>query len=253
MRKKTRHTNRALIVTHLGLGDMFWMNGAVRYLCTRHDEILVACKKQYAANARLMYRDDPRIRIYDVKESKLTPFPEKRATFERQGLVVYACGYHKENPRIFDFPLSFYDDLSIPRDYRQKYFFVEPMPEGQRLFESVSRAAPDGRYVVLHQESSRAVIDVSGRFDRDRTLLLDLNKNLYPHGHRWHRVAQLAVNRPLVHYVELLEGAHEIHVIESSVYCLASHLDLSKVTVKKCFLPFDNSAARIGVFETGHV
>ena len=41
--------------------------------------------------------------------------------------------------------------------------------------------------------------------------------------------------------------------VESSFYCFASHLDLSRVSKKVCYLPHDNSANRIGVFETGYL
>jgi len=51
-------------------------------------------------------------------------------------------------------------------------------------------------------------------------------------------------------YKGLLEQAAEIHLLESSVYCMASHLDLSGVAVKKCYDAFDSSNERIGVFET---
>jgi hypothetical protein len=37
---------KAFIYGHLGLGDMFWLNGAVRYLATCYDEVIVVCKKK---------------------------------------------------------------------------------------------------------------------------------------------------------------------------------------------------------------
>jgi hypothetical protein len=40
-------------------------------------------------------------------------------------------------------------------------------------------------------------------------------------------------------------------MIESSIYCMASHLDLSKVSKKLCYEAFDNSNLRIGIFDTG--
>jgi len=58
------------------------------------------------------------------------------------------------------------------------------------------------------------------------------------------------VNKPLYEYKGLLEEATEIHLLESSVYCMATHLDLSRVAVKKCYDAFDGSNERIGVFET---
>ena len=55
----------------------------------------------------------------------------------------------------------------------------------------------------------------------------------------------------MLFYKNLIEYAKEIHCLESSFYCFASHLDLSKVEKKICYEPYDNSAERIGIFTTG--
>ena len=55
----------------------------------------------------------------------------------------------------------------------------------------------------------------------------------------------------MLFYKELIEGAKELYCIESSFYCYASHLDLSKVEKKICYEPFDDSSNRVGVFSTG--
>ena len=82
-------------------------------------------------------------------------------------------------------------------------------------------------------------------------LVLDINTNHYPKAHIFYDLAQTVVNQPMVAYKDLIEHAKEIHCLESSFYCFASHLDLSKVEKKVCYEPFDNSAERIGVFSTG--
>jgi hypothetical protein len=82
-------------------------------------------------------------------------------------------------------------------------------------------------------------------------LLLDLNKNLYePTQVEW-VLAQHVVGKPLLDYVALFAGAAELHMIESSLYCMASHLDLSSVKRKVCYLPWGGNAERLGVFTTG--
>jgi hypothetical protein len=58
---------------------------------------------------------------------------------------------------------------------------------------------------------------------------------------------------PLLDYVDLIEGAEELHMIESSIYCLASHLDLSKAERKVCYAPWGGNAERLGVFTTGQI
>jgi hypothetical protein len=82
-------------------------------------------------------------------------------------------------------------------------------------------------------------------------LILDLNENHYPADHRFHSIAESVINKPLLFYTFLLANATELHMIESSIYCMASHLDLSNVSKKVCYDAFGGSNERIGVFETG--
>ena len=55
----------------------------------------------------------------------------------------------------------------------------------------------------------------------------------------------------MIEYTRLAENAVELHLIESSFYCLVSHLDLSNVQKKVCYDPWGGNAERLGVFETG--
>ena len=80
---------------------------------------------------------------------------------------------------------------------------------------------------------------------------MDLNKNHYPKDHGFFGIADIVVGKPLFSYKKLLEEATEIHLLESSVYCMATHLDLSRVKVKLCYAAFDNSNERLGIFATG--
>ena len=61
----------------------------------------------------------------------------------------------------------------------------------------------------------------------------------------------MVVNKPMLFYKELIENSKELHCIESSFYCYASHLDLSRVEKKVCYEPHDDSANRVGMFQTG--
>ena len=66
---------RACVISHLGLGDMFWMNGAVRYISTMYDSVTVICKKRYEDPVKDMYRDDPTIIIRVIEDDPdLEPF-----------------------------------------------------------------------------------------------------------------------------------------------------------------------------------
>jgi len=56
----------AFVLTHLGLGDNITAIGAVRYLSTCYDKVLVVCKGKYKKNMELFYEDDETIELYPV-------------------------------------------------------------------------------------------------------------------------------------------------------------------------------------------
>ena len=237
---------QAFFYGHLGLGDMFWMNGAVRYLATAYDEVVVVCKKNNVTAVSMMYSDNPCIKLYVVKDD-MYPFPPRVQYLRDEGYDVYSCGFHKENPKIYEFPFSFYDDVKLPREYRSYFFYVPEFTEGQQLLEKVQSVSKD--YVLIHQKSSQETVDIFSRIDVDMPVV-DINKNNYSVGHKYYDVAELVVNQPMLFYTQLIKNAKQIHCLESSFYCFSSHLDLSRVEKKVCYDPCDNSANRIGVFSS---
>jgi hypothetical protein len=245
---------RALVYTHLGLGDMYWMNGAVRYLATAYDEVHVVCKARNAKNAAAMYEDDPTIKLLVINDdADLHPWPVRRHFFTEQGFVVYSCGFFAPKPdrAIYDLPHSFYDDMMIPRDIRTRYFHVPRTPEARHLAADF-HGIP---YIVVHQQSSVQTLKSAEKLMAagEERLILDLNRNHYDPKSIRGGLAELVVNKPVLDYTYLLEGAEEIHMVESSIYCLASHLDLSRVKRRVCYAPWGGNAERLGVFSTGTV
>jgi hypothetical protein len=245
---------KVFVFTHLGLGDHFWCNGAVRYLATCYDETVVVVKRNNEAVVRSMYLDDSSIKFYVINDDMdLYPFVIKKKYLESQGYSIYSCGYHVtyKRPDIYDFPFSFYDDMNLSHDVRTNYFYVTSYKESIELYKEISKTQKD--YILIHQKSSQKTIDLYSKLQSENPnmLILDINENHYPKEHKFHDVAELLVNRTMLYYKELIENAKEIHCLESSFYCFASHCDLSKVEKKVCYDPYDNSAERIGVFSSG--
>lgn len=238
---------QAFFYGHLGLGDMFWMNGAVRYLATAYDEVVIVCKKNNETAVRMMYSDNPCIKLF-VVDDDIYPFPPKAHHLREQGYDVYSCGFHTEDPKVYEFPFSFYDDLKMPREYRTYFFYVPEFDEGKQLLEKVQAVSKE--YILIHQQSSQKTVDIVSMLGTNIPIL-DINKNNYSVGHTFYEIAQLVVNQPMLYYKNLIENATQIYCLESSFYCFASHLDLSKVEKKVCYLPCDDSANRIGLFSTG--
>ena len=253
---------KAFIYGHLGLGDMFWLNGAVRYLSTCYDETLVVCKRKYEANVAALYVDDPTIKLHLIDDDvDLFPFvPVLKAFWEAKRYTVFACGNHlidphgpmPEKPWIYDFPYCFYDDMKLSRSVQKDYFYMPTDSEAESLLRLVKRWSP--KYIVVHQQSQNKTLPIWDKVaQRSSDPIFDLNENHYEPGHPYYMIAEMVANKPLFHYKRLLEEATEIHLLESSVYCMASHLDLSRVLVKKCYDAFDSSNERLGIFDTATV
>ena len=242
---------KCFVLTHLGLGDHFWMNGSIRYLATCYDETVVVVKRNNEAIVYSMYMDDPSIRLHVIKDdSELYPFAPKKNYLEDQGYTVFSCGYHvtDKHPMIYDFPFSFYDDMKIPREFITSYFYLAPYKDSLDLYNEIRKVEKE--YILIHQKSSQKKIDIFNSL-KTNLLVLDINENHYEKNNPFYYVAEIVVNRPMLFYKELIERAKEIHCIESSFYCYASHLDLSRVEKKVCYEPHDDSSSRVGVFQTG--
>jgi hypothetical protein len=251
--QKGYNLKKCVFFSHLGLGDMFWMNGAVRYLATDYDEVLVICKKSNQKNAEAMYSDDPTIKLLLVEDFKeLTPWTTKQFIFSDNGYTVFGCGGFSNRPKplLYNLPQSFYDDISIPFETRLTYFHV---PRTEAALELAKKITVP--YIIVHAQSSLKTLDITGMLrNRGETrLILDVNKNQYEKGTVEWELAEEVVGKPINDYTYLLEGADELYMIESSIYCMASHLDLSKVKKRVCYEPWGNNAERLGTFTTGHI
>lgn len=244
---------KAFFYGHLGMGDMFWLCGAVRYLATCYDEVVIVTKERNVKNVQMMYQDDPSIKFFVIEDDFiLHPFQQhKKPLIEKDGYTVYSCGYHAENPRIYEFPYCFYDDLKLSRDIMKKYFYVPNYSEAIELFIDVAKVNPS--YCLVHQQSSSKRMPIWEKLaiEQPTSLVLDINENHYPKGHPYYEISEKVIGKPLLFYKILIERAREIHLLESSFYCFATHLDLSQVQTKVCYDAFDKSNERLGVFKTG--
>jgi ribonuclease BN (tRNA processing enzyme) len=223
---------KAFVYTHLGLGDMILTISAVRYLATKYDTVMVVCKSKYKETIEALYADNASIKFHIVtSDADMSSCDKKGDTYKTNGYDIYSCGACslKRNTCIYAFPNSFYDDMGIPRSVRRKYFNVPRTDSAKRLYDDF-KSRP---YIVVHQNSSNMSIPIIQKLldGGESRLIIDVNTNrvdkeLDPEGYA---LAERCTNIPFTEYVNLFEGADELHMIDSSVYCFAMHLNLNSV------------------------
>ena len=233
--QKGYSVRRALVISHLGLGDHIGLIGAVRYIAAQHDETIVVCKRQNAANVASFFADNPAIKLWIVDSPYLTHPPGNSAgevvSFDPNMFAsVYRSGCYTYPRNAFDdLPKNFYRDMNIDPEVRHMYFHVPVTQEAQDMYERVK----DIPYIFVQQSSSSHSTPLV-TWDIDKMLTIDPNTNLYSDGHPWHELAQRFVNQKFIHYTLLLQNAKEVHTVDSSFYCMACYLPL-KADVKRCY------------------
>ena len=248
----TTKKEKAFVYTHLGLGDMILTVGAVQYLATKYNSVTVVCKTVYKDVVQNLYAESPSIKLHIVTgDEDMFPWNEQAANYMANGYDIYSCGFFslRVDKYIYDFPNSFYDDMNIPRSARRNYFKIPRTESAKKLYDDFK-----GRpYIVVHQNASNMNMPIIDKLLKagEKRLIIDVNinrvdKDADPEGYA---LAERCTNIPYTEYVNLFEGADELHMVDSSIFSLAMHLDLSDVKRAVVYMRNDSSIDSFGKFE----
>jgi len=220
-----------VFLSHLGLGDLIFMNGAIRYSALMVDKLYVVCKSKYCNTIKEIFSDNPSVCILECRDDDsdvLHNMSMLKEIVTHSFLSGYWGGYSVDSNNK-DISLQFYENLGFPIEIKRKFAY----------FNSTSSIEiPDVPYIFTHSSSSTTYgkfLDFKDKWNTDEILTIDPNNNIYPPGHKWHILAESYINLPTIsRYVKLIENADEIHVTDSSFYSLASLIS-TKATKKVCY------------------
>lgn len=215
-----------LFLSHLGMGDLINMNGAIRYSSLKVDYLFVVCKEKYLENIKDMFSDDPYIEIIPCKDddSDVMSIVSSDTINNKKITNKYICGIWDYQRNYDDLPNCFYRHLNIPINIKHTFFYCNP---------SNSLPVPIKPFVFTHTLSSTKNTNII-TWNINDIFTIDPNINYYSSYHPWYNEASLYVNKPFFQYNDLIINAKEIHTVDSSFYCLACFLPL-KALVKICY------------------
>jgi len=229
----TRKNSNALVVGPGGLGDHIWISGAVRYIASQYKETHLFCSFITLTTLQTLYRDTPSIKFIliaimnDDLRNKLAKLYAKSNTYTCVFTKDFLGGYITD---MNDLPGVFYDQLDIPRSVRHSHFSLPKLSESTELFE-ITKSQP---YIFVHTISSDTVTSII-TWDINEILTIDPNVNQYSVDHPWYELANKFVNKPFLHYVDLIKHASQLHLVNSSFYTLASQISPLDAKVKLCY------------------
>jgi len=238
------------------LGDSIVISGAVHYLTTQYNEVSILCGEKYRTHVESLYSENPAVKMIFLNGESEIEGAVKKSQDEGYEIRRYISDGWSEG---IIWPNLFYDELNVPRSARRDNFHIKKTEASKNIYDSIKHR----HYIVVHQETSQSSLPIVEflRSNGETRLIIDLNRNQVdvntdPEGYN---LANSAINKPIADYVDLLEGAEELHLIDSAILCLATQLDLSRVKNRKFYRR--NEAKNIknkmvdnfGLFEEGSV
>lgn len=238
----------AIILTHLGMGDMLTASPAIRYFASKYENVYIISKLRYFQNCMRMYEDVDNINILTLSlEANDSEYQERLEVdqflngFEEEYELLSSGIYHN-NPAPFDkLPDNFYVDLGLDLDIYEKYFSLSENVYGNKKFKNI---IDQHKYAFVCGKTS--LVDhtekIIAKVNPD-LLLLSPSRNVYSNDHEYYDIAESVVNLPLFDYVPLIQNAQEVHVIASSFSIL------SKFVVPKDSKKYLYNYAKCGISE----
>ena len=240
----------AFVLTHLGLGDNITSIGAVRYLATRYDKVIVVCKERNKKNLELFYDDDARIVLYPVEnDNNISPrygFNYNEFKKITNNMDLYLAGYHcltKQPANFSTIPLNFYNDMNIDEKYFKEYFHINTPKESNELYDKIKHFK---EYIFLHNTASNGMtftvdyIENKLNIKRDKVLIINPNYNIYNNNDDYFNIANEFLNKPLSFYIDTIINANKVIMTDSSFFCLAMMLNIK---TSDCYLISRNNSS----------
>ena len=240
----------AFVLTHLGLGDNITSIGAVRYLATRYDKVIVVCKERNKKNLELFYDDDARIVLYPVEnDNNISPrygFNYNEFKKITNNMDLYLAGYHcltKQPANFSTIPLNFYNDMNIDEKYFTEYFHINTPKESNELYDKIKHFK---EYIFLHNTASNGMtftvdyIENKLNIKRDKVLIINPNYNIYNNNDDYFNIANEFLNKPLSFYIDTIINANKVIMTDSSFFCLAMMLNIK---TSDCYLISRNNSS----------
>lgn len=200
LRSPTKDTGRGLwIFHHLGLGDHFICNGLVRHFCSQNSRVYLLCYKSNSKSVAFMYRDVSNLEVVPVSSDKKALLTAKK---RGEDAIILGTVHNKEYPAYMHWADVFYHQAGLDSEIRYTGFHV------QRDFECENKlkarlCGKNENYIFVHDDKKRGY-EIDGKYLRNRDVVRPqhgLTKNIFD-------------------YLKIIEGAKEVHCIDSSFLCL---------------------------------
>jgi hypothetical protein len=202
--------NSVYIYHHLGLGDAIIANGMVRTIAKNYEKVYLFCKPKYFSNVSFMYRDLKHLKLIAMDDVDVISF----IGFNKNNNYIIAG--HKPFWKIFNTPGNtlfidqiFYQLANVPFENKWGEFYIERDINREKSVFNQLGLKKDEEYAFIHEDRDRELLITKKR--PNIKIINGNNKNF-----------------SIFDFIYTIEHTKEIHVINSSFFCLIDCLGINK-------------------------
>jgi hypothetical protein len=225
--------NTLLFYIHYGWGDIINMSGAVRYYSDMYKVTLIITSNN-EKNARVIFDDIEDIDFLIL--DKPIFYKDNNKYFDEINMKydkIIMTGYHDPTKKCIDIPIDFYTVIDLDPTIRKTYFKRKSIQNDN--FDLIKK----NPYVFIHTLASDKEIELEASM-KTSYLKISPNKNYYKPDDIRYSIAQKFVDLPFFEYIDIIENAEELYLIDSSFFCICLYLKL-KTTKKTCYVRYHNT------------
>jgi len=252
----SKNTGKKILIIdpHFALGDCIVISPAAHFLSDTYDEVHTVSALKWKSNIEALYKNNPKVKAIYLNTADELPLQK----YIDDGYEIRKCISNGWGDNVL-WPNEFYNDLKIPTSARRTHFQIDKTESAKKLYDKIKHRP----YIIVHEEASSSPLAIVNflKSNGETRLILDLNKNQVdpktdPEGHE---LAKLVIFQPIADYVDLMENAEELHLIDSAMLCLAMHLNLEKVKKRVLYTRTEHKNVKervvdhFGLFEDGAI
>ena len=219
---------KLIFYSHFGLGDLLNLSGAIRYF-SKDYLVTVVILNSNLNNASELFDDISDIKFYGIEKEQF--YPDNKDYYDyintKYDEVKFVGKHIKLDYDLTNAPYSFYSDLNLDYSISNTYFIKKSIinKESYRLkgieYTFMSLTANNFRHTYNSHPG-------------EHKLIICPEENLNHPKNPFYAIGNLFLNLHYLEYVDIIEGANEICVLDDLYYDLANKCDLSS-TNNTCF------------------
>ncbi len=222
-----------LFISHMGLGDILLLLPAIVYYSKISTILYLFCKTNYNNTIKDFLIDYSNIEIISIPHTlndieqlhyinnEITVIINKHPNTK---INAYKSGFLKQKHNIFiDFPVHFYKDLDL--DFNTIFpIFNVPITTTAKLLYNIVKSV-EKPYYFIHSSASNFELNIYINTSNMDIIFINPEKNMYDKTHIYYEIAEKCIrstnNYTLLDYTIIIQHADELHLIDSSYFCLA--------------------------------